>query len=78
MDRFFVEHADKGSSPDETSPVEEKALRRSGILLAAVGALLIVLSAFTSTSFDTIFYKGVAFVRACIDLIPGLQPSSLC
>ncbi len=50
MDRFFVEHADKDSSPDETSPVEEKALRRSGILLAAVGALLIVLSAFMSTS----------------------------
>ena len=51
MDRFFVEHADKDSPPDEPSPAEEKALRRSGFLLAAVGALLIVLSAFMRTSF---------------------------
>ncbi len=51
MDRFFLEPPDKESSPDQNSPVEEKVLRRSGILLAAVGALLIVLSAFMGTSF---------------------------
>jgi hypothetical protein len=51
MDRIFVEPPDKDSSPDENSPVEEKVVRRSELLLAAVGALLIILSAFMRTSF---------------------------
>jgi hypothetical protein len=43
---LFRRTPDKDSSPDENSPVEEKVVRRSELLLAAVGALLIILSAF--------------------------------
>jgi len=47
MDRFFAE-ADQDSPRDEHSLAEEKALRRVGALIAAVGALLMVLSALMS------------------------------
>jgi hypothetical protein len=45
MDRFSEE------TFDENSPVDLKVVRRRGLVLATVGALLIVLSAFMNTSF---------------------------
>jgi hypothetical protein len=45
MERFSEE------SFNENSPEDLKVVRRRGIVLATVGALLIVLSAFMSTSF---------------------------